>query len=154
MQHNSPPVTRPCVLYHILLQQDDGGVNINYASDRLFCSGLVARSDAPCIHTDHPGYIDSGVKASLMPHQFRNAITNRGVSGSEGGMLAKVDLVSVAVELDDLVESVELLAALGGGQSGGNSSLSWLSLSSCFLAKVFASFGYRWAYSMRVLLAV
>ena len=41
-----------------------------------------------------------------------------------------VDLVSAAVELDDLVESVELLVALaGGGQLGGNLSFSWLSLS-------------------------
>jgi hypothetical protein len=64
-----------------------------------------------------------------MPHRFRNSITNRGVSGSEGGMLAAVDLVSAAVELDDLMESVELLVALGGEQSGGNSSFSRLFLS-------------------------
>jgi hypothetical protein len=51
------------------------------------------------------------------------------MSGSERGMLAAVDLISAAVELDDLVESVELLVALGGGQSGGNSSFSRLSLS-------------------------
>ena len=51
------------------------------------------------------------------------------MSSSEGGMSAAVDLVSAAVELDDLVESVELLVALGGGQSGGNSSFSRLSLS-------------------------
>eukprot|EP00978_Attheya_sp_CCMP212_P014441 scaffold36809_cov43-Attheya_sp.AAC.1 len=44
-------------------------------------------------------------------------------------MLVAVDLISVAVELDDLVESVELLVALGGGQLGGNSSFSRLSLS-------------------------
>ena len=42
--------------------------------------------------------------------------------------MAAVDLVSAAVELDDLVESVNLLVALGGGQSGGNLSFS-LSLS-------------------------
>eukprot|EP00978_Attheya_sp_CCMP212_P023991 scaffold74665_cov57-Attheya_sp.AAC.1 len=79
----------------------------------------------------------------------------QGVSGSEGGMLAAVDLISAVVELDDLVESVDWLVALGGGQPGGNSSFSWvsLSLSSCFLAKVFTSFGYGWAHSrMRVLL--
>eukprot|EP00978_Attheya_sp_CCMP212_P015905 scaffold41187_cov43-Attheya_sp.AAC.1 len=35
----------------------------------------------------------------------------------QGGMLATVDLVSVVVELDDLVESMELLVALGGGQA-------------------------------------
>eukprot|EP00978_Attheya_sp_CCMP212_P020543 scaffold58951_cov50-Attheya_sp.AAC.2 len=52
-----------------------------------------------------------------------------GMSGSEGGMLAAVDLISAAVELDDLVESVELFVAFGGGQSGGNSSFSRLSLS-------------------------
>jgi hypothetical protein len=51
------------------------------------------------------------------------------VSCFEGGMLAAVDLVSAAVELDDLVESVNLLVALGGGQSGGNLSFSRLSLS-------------------------
>eukprot|EP00978_Attheya_sp_CCMP212_P022257 scaffold66137_cov65-Attheya_sp.AAC.2 len=74
----------------------------------------------------------------------------------QGGMLAVVDLVSAAVELDDLVESVELLVALGGGQSGGNLSFSLLSLSlsSCFLAKVFTSFGYRWAHLILVLLVV
>jgi hypothetical protein len=33
-----------------------------------------------------------------------------------------VDLVSAVVELDDLVESVKLLVALGGGPSGG---ISW-----------------------------
>eukprot|EP00978_Attheya_sp_CCMP212_P008317 scaffold19579_cov52-Attheya_sp.AAC.1 len=56
------------------------------------------------------------------------------MSGSEGGMLAVVDLLSTVVELDDLMESVELLVALGGGQSGGNSSFSWLSaLSQLFL---------------------
>jgi hypothetical protein len=44
-------------------------------------------------------------------------------------MLAAVDLVSAAVELDDLMESVELLVALGGEQSGGNSSFSRLFLS-------------------------
>ena len=68
--------------------------------------------------------------------------------------MAAVDLVSAAVELDDLVESVNLLVALGGGQSGGNLSLSRLSLSSCFLAKVFTSFGFGWAHLMRVLLVV
>eukprot|EP00978_Attheya_sp_CCMP212_P020624 scaffold59225_cov26-Attheya_sp.AAC.1 len=52
-----------------------------------------------------------------------------GLSGSEGGMLAAVDLISAVVELDDLVESVDLLVALGGGQSGGNSSFSRFSLS-------------------------
>eukprot|EP00978_Attheya_sp_CCMP212_P043298 scaffold280075_cov31-Attheya_sp.AAC.1 len=50
-----------------------------------------------------------------------------GMSGSEGGMLAVVDLISAAVELDDLMELVELLVALGGEQSGGNSSFSRLS---------------------------
>jgi hypothetical protein len=75
------------------------------------------------------------------------------VSGFEGGMLAAVDLVSAAVELDDLVESVNLLVALGGGQSGGNLSFS-LSLSSCFLAKVFTSFGFGWTHLMRVILVV
>jgi hypothetical protein len=55
------------------------------------------------------------------------------VSGFEGGMLAAVDLVSAAVELDDLVESVNLLVALGGGQSGGNLSFSRLSLSQLLL---------------------
>jgi hypothetical protein len=91
-----------------------------------------------------------------MPYRFRNSITNQVVSISEGGMLVAVDLVSVAVELDDLVESVELLVALGGGQSGSNSSFSRLSLSlsSCSLAKVFASFGYGWAHSMWVLVVV
>eukprot|EP00978_Attheya_sp_CCMP212_P030194 scaffold110181_cov41-Attheya_sp.AAC.1 len=61
-----------------------------------------------------------------LPHRFLKSITNRGVSGSEGGMLAVADLISAAVELDDLVESVELLVALGGGQSGGNLSFSRL----------------------------
>eukprot|EP00978_Attheya_sp_CCMP212_P022610 scaffold67693_cov45-Attheya_sp.AAC.2 len=46
----------------------------------------------------------------------------------QGGKLAAVDLVSAAVELDDLVESVELLVGLGGGQSGGNSPFSQLLL--------------------------
>eukprot|EP00978_Attheya_sp_CCMP212_P041026 scaffold230349_cov52-Attheya_sp.AAC.2 len=57
---------------------DDGGVHIDCAGDRLF-SGPAARSDAPCIHTDYPGC---------------------------GGMLAAVDLISVAVELDGLVVGV------------------------------------------------
>eukprot|EP00978_Attheya_sp_CCMP212_P027835 scaffold94183_cov43-Attheya_sp.AAC.1 len=59
-------------------------------------------------------------------------------SGSEGGMLAAVDLISAAVELDDIVESVELLVALGGGQS----------------AKVFTSFGYGWAHLMRLVVDI
>eukprot|EP00978_Attheya_sp_CCMP212_P016153 scaffold42043_cov73-Attheya_sp.AAC.5 len=104
----------------------------------------------------HP-YRSSGWRKFWREGKFRNSITTQGVSGSEGGMLTKVDIVSAAVELDDLVESVELLVALGGGQSGGNSSFSRLSLSlsSYFLAKVFTSFVYDgWAHSMRVLLAV
>jgi len=107
---------------------DHGSVDINCAGDRIY-SGPKARSDAPYIHWDHPGCEDFGAKARLMPHRFRNSITNRGVSSSKGGMSVAVDFVSGAIELNDLVESVELLVALGGGQSGGNLSFSRLSLS-------------------------
>jgi hypothetical protein len=61
-------------------------------------------------------------------------------------MLTAVDLVSAAVELDDLLmESVELLVALGGGQSGGNSSFSHrLSLSQLLLFS--QSFHFIWIW--------
>jgi hypothetical protein len=42
------------------------------------------------------------------------------MSCSEGGMLATVDLVSVAVEVDDFAEPVELLVAIRGGQLESN----------------------------------
>eukprot|EP00978_Attheya_sp_CCMP212_P001538 scaffold3163_cov60-Attheya_sp.AAC.8 len=48
--------------FHIVRPSDDGGVDINCAGDRIF-SGLAARSDAPYIHTDVPGYGDFGTKS-------------------------------------------------------------------------------------------
>eukprot|EP00978_Attheya_sp_CCMP212_P020135 scaffold57237_cov51-Attheya_sp.AAC.1 len=82
-----------------------------------------------------------------MPHRFRNSITTRGMSGSEGGMLAMVNLVSAAVELDDLVESVELLvAALGGGQTVGWQFVLFLALSLSQLLLFSQGFHFLWIW--------